>query len=1182
MSPCCSSNEPPPDCQAPSVQFEQTCAGGCCSSTTVAPSPAEVLPDQSSDKDSCADGCCSGNDAERPETEKKDGCTDGCCSSATPIEAPARQEPKVLGGGCADACCSDEEATPQLEDDCADACCAPSPPPGPPTTEDGCQRGCCSSAADAVPPPVADEPAKVETTCSRSACCEGTAPGNKGKKVQCCDDGCLDELALRECDDEKCSQAGSSACDYHKKKTRRQYLASLEALGCICRALLARNLESCCNQTATLRRRRAGRPSASSSSQKRESSGCRSGTSKPRKASCSPRRKKNACEDSCCAAKPPSVKGVSSACQDDCCAIKPPSIKSAASCQDSCCGKKPGSIVNVNIDRIDVERGDTENEHIILTVHGMTCTGCETKLMRSLAVIPGVSRPQTSLLLSRAEFNLDSRVLSADQVQARLEKETGFNFDKVAKDDEELELIEVLTGGDAKAFVAREMPVGVVSTSVVDKDIVSLQYDPKVIGARDLINHSFSAPLQLAPLRPPPAISSGRKHVWDVGLMTLISALLTIPVLIMAWAPLPEHEIAYGSASLALATIIQVFIAGPFYSSALRSLVFSRVIEMDLLIVLSTTAAYVFSIVAFAYLVVGSPLSTGEFFETGTLLVTLIMVGRFLGAFARQKAVESVSVLSLQPATALLSSKDSKAQDEIDARLLQFGDIFKILPDTRIPTDGTVISGSSEVDESMITGESRPVTKEVGTPVIGGSINGSGTLLVRVSRLPGSNTVAKIAAMVDEAKMSKPKIQDLADKVAGWFVPVVVAITIITFVVWVGVGVGKQGMGGSEAAVQAITYAIATLIVSCPCAIGLAVPMVVVMASGIAAENGVVVKSAETLEIAKKTSHVVLDKTGTLTEGKLSVTKEVYPEQSSDPILSLLLGLVRGSKHPVSIAVTSHLESKGIDGASISDIQSHPSKGIEATTTASDGHTTLNIRAGNSRWLGVESHPAVSPLLSSGFTVFCFAINDTLHAAFGLHDTLRPDAKPVIDRLLASNIAVSIVSGDDDAAVQTVAAELGIPPANVRSRASPADKQQYVKDLLLIGPDNTPLPTVIFVGDGTNDSVALAQASIGVHVGGGGREGGTDVAAAAADVVLTAGSLRGLLTLLAISRAAFRRIVMNFGWSFVYNVFAILLAAGAFPDGARIPPEFAGLGEVVSVVPVVLVAVQLRFVKKWA
>ncbi|OMP84436.1 P-type cation-transporting ATPase [Diplodia seriata] len=813
----------------------------------------------------------------------------------------------------------------------------------------------------------------------------------------------------------------------------------------------------------------------------------------------------------------------------------------------------------------------------------MTCTGCETKLMRSLAVIPGVSRPKTSLLLSRAEFDLDGRLLSADQIQARLEKETGFNFDKVANDDKELETIEVLAGGDAKAFIARDMPDGVVNASVVDKNTVSLQYDPKVLGARDLMDHSFSAPLQLAPLRPPPSIASGRKHVWNVGLQTVISALLTIPVLIMAWAPLPEHEVAYGSASLALATIIQVFIAGPFYSSALRSLIFSRVIEMDLLIVLSTTAAYVFSIVAFAYLVAGSPLSTGEFFETSTLLVTLIMVGRFLGALARQKAVESVSVLSLQPATAVLSSKDGQNPDlEIDARLLQFGDVFKVLPETRIPTDGTIISGTSEVDESMITGEARPVAKEVGAAVIGGSVNGSGALLVRVSRLPGSNTVAKIAAMVDEAKMSKPKIQDLADKVASWFVPVVVAITVVTFIVWVAVGVGKKGMGGSEAAVQAITYAIATLIVSCPCAIGLAVPMVVVMASGIAAERGVVVKSAETLEIARKTSHVVFDKTGTLTQGKLSVTKEVYPEESSGPAaLELLLGLVRGSKHPVSVAVAAHLESKGINATPINDIQSLPGKGIEATLTASNANTPLTIRAGNSRWLEMSSHPEVAPLLSSGHTVFCCTIDAAPAAIFALHDTLRPDALPVVARLRASNIAVSIVSGDDDGPVQRVASALAIPPANARSRASPADKRDYIKALA-----STPTaPTVIFVGDGTNDSVALAQASIGITIGAGTdtHGTGTDVAAAAADVVLTAGgSLRGVPVLIALSRAAFARIVVNFAWSGVYNVFAILLAAGAFPRGARIPPQFAGLGEVVSVVPVVLVAVALRWVGEWA
>lgn len=802
----------------------------------------------------------------------------------------------------------------------------------------------------------------------------------------------------------------------------------------------------------------------------------------------------------------------------------------------------------------------------MLTVHGMTCTGCETKLSRTLGAIPSVSRVQTSLLLSRAEFDVDGRFLSAEQVQSRLEKETGFSFDRVTNENEELETIEVLAGGDAKAFIAREMPPGVISTSVVDKETVALQYDPKVIGARDLINHGFSSPLQLAPLRPPPSISSGRKHVWNVGLMTLLSALLTIPVLIMAWAPLPENKLAYGSASLALATIIQVVIAGPFYSSAIRSLVFSRVIEMDLLIVLSTSAAYVFSIVAFAYLVAGHPLSTGEFFETGTLLVTLIMVGRFLSALARQKAVESVSVLSLQTSTTLLSSADGQAAEEIDARLLQFGDVFKVLPETRIATDGTVISGSSEVDESMVTGEVRLVPKERGSSVIAGSVNGSGMVLVRVSSLPGSNTISKIAAMVDEAKMSKPKIQDLADKIARYFVPVIVAITLVTFAVWVGVGVGVRGQGSSEAAVQAITYAIATLIVSCPCAIGLAVPMVVVMASGIAAENGVVVKTAGALEVARKTTHVVLDKTGTLTQGKLSVVREAFPHSSIDSVTGILFGLARGSKHPVSVAVAAHLETNGAVEVPVSDIQSLPGKGVEAFV---DGAV---IRAGNSRWLGLEAEPAVSSMLSEGLTVYCFTFDGVLHAVYGLKDALRPEAKSVVDLLTTSGIAVSIVSGDDDGAVQAVATDLGLAPTNVRSRVSPGDKQKYVQSLLQENTNNV----VLFCGDGTNDSVALAQATIGLHM-----SGGTDVAASAADAVLTGDSLAGLPVLLRISRASFARIVLNFGWSFVYNLFAILLAAGAFPN-ARIPPEFAGLGEVVSVLPVILVALQLKFVRRWA
>jgi cation transport ATPase len=241
---------------------------------------------------------------------------------------------------------------------------------------------------------------------------------------------------------------------------------------------------------------------------------------------------------------------------------------------------------------------------------------------------------------------------------------------------------------------------------------------------------------------------------------TLIFICLTVPVLVLAWAPLPEREIAYGSISLALATIVQIFIAGPFYPTALKSLIFARVIEMDLLIVLSTSAAYIFSVVAFAMLVAGKPLSTGEFFETSTLLVTLIMLGRFITALARQKAIESISIRSLQQSTTMLVGSDGTSTRDIDVQLLQYGDTFRVMPEAKVVTDGTVISGSSEINESMITGESSRVAKSKGSPVVAGSVNGSGTLDIRLTRLCGDNTISTIANMVDEAKLCKPKIQD--------------------------------------------------------------------------------------------------------------------------------------------------------------------------------------------------------------------------------------------------------------------------------------------------------------------------------------------------------------------------------------------------------------------------------------
>ncbi|OQD60058.1 hypothetical protein PENPOL_c029G07965 [Penicillium polonicum] len=1109
--------------------------------------------------------------------------------STNPCKGEARP------GACEGGCCNDQSTGPIGEKyipSCGasaskEACCT-----GNRTPEAGKlgRSVSCSSTPLSTDPATSAEPTVAE-------CCEG-------KSSPCCNETCLDRLALRECDmwsSTHCIEtAGHSfsststaaegaklnrrACDRHHRSVREQYAAKLTALGCICRALLALGKESCCEpqkRSSLGKGRCSERPLKQSLSRGSVESRHASGTSTSR----SPRRStehvgkykvargiENSASEgcsskSCCK---PNIT-TSSVNFTDPCAPEADELKvksADGSYADICCtSKRPAFPKDKKSGAFsitpDLEGQTIGVEHVVLSISGMTCTGCETKLNRTLATVTGVKNLRTSLVLSRAEFDLDLNLSTVEFIMKHLERTTEFKCETITSNGSTMDII---VSGDPFSIVNQAWPEGVSDISLVEDCTVRVCFDPEVVGARDLIEKHWSETAKLAPICADPALAAGSKHVRHSGLMTLLSAVLTIPVLVMAWAPIPEREIAYSSASLALATVIQVVIAGPFYPKALKALLFSRVIEMDLLIVLSTSAAYIFSVVSFGFLIAGKPLSTDQFFETSTLLVTLIMFGRYIATLARQKAVESISIRSLQAQTALLIGKSNSSEaKEIDVRLLQYGDTFKVLPDMRIPTDGSVTLGSSEVNESMLTGESRPVEKHPKSRVIAGTINGSGSLIVKLTRLPGDNAINTIAAMVDEAKLSKPKIQELADKVASYFVPVIVGLTIVTFVVWVVVGIAMQGKTGSEATVQAVTYAITVLIVSCPCAIGLAVPMVVVICSGIAAERGVIFKSAHAIEVAHKASHVVLDKTGTLTQGKLGVAVEHYLG-NGESSLSLLLGLVGDSKHPVSVAVGNHLSHKGIVATTVPDVKSLTGRGVEAKL----GSQTL--QAGNSRWLELSTHPLVQPVLSQGYTVFCFAIDGVLLAVFGLEDSLRADATHVVNTLQRRGVSVHVVSGDDEGAVQSVATKLQIPEGNVHARSSPVDKQVYIKNLLSNCSDGK-VPIVVFCGDGTNDAVALAQATIGVHM-----NEGSDVAQSAADIVLMRPDLSGLLTMMDASKVSVRRIKFNFVWSFVYNTFAVLLAAGAFVN-ARIPPQYAGLGELISVLPVIIAALLLRWSK---
>lgn len=835
-----------------------------------------------------------------------------------------------------------------------------------------------------------------------------------------------------------------------------------------------------------------------------------------------------------------------------------------SSLKDDCCSSddetksviviEKEKVEHVHSSECDVEKGH-DLEHVALAVEGMTCSGCGNKMERTLKAIPGVSSVRVNFVMGNAEFSVNKSINTPDEVIRAAERATNFRCNRMSSDDQTLELVS--SGPSVKAFTDIAIP-GVTAVNILNKKTVRLCYDPTVIGARSLLDKVGLLTTGLAPPRDDPSLSSSRKRLYDQLAKTVLAAVFTIPVLVLAWGDTLVNEKTRAIISIVLATIVQLIAVPDFYRPALGALFHSGTIEMDMLVVISITAAYTYSVVAFAFRMAGKPLETSEFFETSTLLITLVIMGRLVAAFARIRAVEAVSLRSLQSTTAVIVDHDQDR--EIDARLLQYADKLKIGPHSVIPTDAIVINGSSEVDESMLTGESVPVFKKEGHTIIAGTVNGSGTLIAKLTRLPGKNTVTDIAKLVEEAQNSKPKLQDYADRVASWFVPVVSSVAIIVIIVWLLVGFKIRHYNTGKSISNAVTYAVATLAVSCPCALGLAVPMVLVVAGGIAARGGVIIKSAECTERARKVTDVVFDKTGTITEDSLDVMEEEFLIDQEEAI-ALSKALVAGNKHPVSLAVAKYLDQRAPPAAKLTDVHVIPGAGVEAKLAEA------TVRAGNPQWTKTTTHVVITRLQEGGMTLLVVTRNGEPVAVYGLRTRLRQEASRVIAELGRRNIAVHLVSGDQRRAVQLAASQVGIP--NVASQCSPAQKRDYVARLM------AQCKIVMFVGDGTNDAVAVTQADVGVQLGS--VLSASDVTRGAADVVLLNG-LEGIPFLLDVSGASFRRMVFNFGWSAVYNVLAILLASGAFVK-VRIPPAYAGLGEIVSVLPVVLAAMTM-LVKK--
>jgi heavy metal translocating P-type ATPase len=820
------------------------------------------------------------------------------------------------------------------------------------------------------------------------------------------------------------------------------------------------------------------------------------------------------------------------------------------------------------------------------------------------------------MILARVEFDLDVNRLSVDDVIKALTIRTGYHFEEhIACDGQVLEFITDLRrlehAGQPKGVLRIEAPqrapwrplgrlgrrkttalTDTTSDEVNDKDAsddsmdnakhgissvrippTRIYYDATKIGARTLFEHyrQYDPDLCLAPLTVDPSIELGAKQTKRALLWFLPALICTIPVLVFAWAPVDHTRTAYLHTSLALATVVQLVAIREFVPGALRSLYRSHIFEMDFLIAFSTSMAYGFSVTSYIFEVRGIPLETGSFFETSTLLVTLILLGRVINEFARFRAAKSVSFRSLQIEEALLvlpSANDTWANAKttrIDSRLLQYGDVFIVPPYTRVVTDGVVMYGGSNVDESMITGEFKPKAKGLWSEVFAGTNNQDGSLVVSLRKLPHENSIQKIATLVEDAELSKPKAQAIADCVAGWFVPAIAIVGATVFLSWLLVEKFYNHHTWKHAVLTAITYAIATLIVSCPCAIGLAVPMVILIASGVAARYGIVLRDPRMLEIARKATHVVFDKTGTLTCGRLDVVGVPrYRNTDRARVKGLTMGLLKDIKHPVAAGIVNYLAqdrivNKDYEPIEVNDIVSIPGQGVQGTCAK----TGVVICAGNADWLKVS-------VIGQESNTRCYVtVAGDLQVSFELKDRTRPGAEMVIETLHARGIQVHMISGDTEGAVDDAATALHIHKDNTKSRCRPAGKCTYIKDL------QEPGKVVMFIGDGTNDSAALKQADIGIHV-----SQGSDIAKSAADIILMTTRLHDILILLDISGAAYRRIIANFSWSGLYNILAILLAAGAFVKAGnhiRIKPQWAGLGELVSVLPVVLVAFQMRW-----
>jgi P-type Cu+ transporter len=670
-----------------------------------------------------------------------------------------------------------------------------------------------------------------------------------------------------------------------------------------------------------------------------------------------------------------------------------------------------------------------------------------------------------------------------------------------------------------------------------------------------------------------PELASMTRRFW-------ISVALTVPVLALGMSDMiPGQPVdrllsvrAMGWLEFLLATPVVVWGGWPFFERGWASIV-NRSLNMFTLIAIGTGTAYAYSVIALLrpQLFAGASGTSGGqapiYFEAAAMITTLVLLGQVLELRARHRTSASIrALLKLSPKSARMVRADGT---EIDVPVEQIapGDTLRVRPGESVPVDGVVTDGSSAVDESLITGEPLPVEKAAGSRVTGGTVNGMGTLLVRAQRVGSDTMLAQIVRMVSEAQRSRAPIQRVADRVAAYFVPAVVLAAVVTFIVWLHFGPAPHIN-------NAVLNAVAVLIIACPCALGLATPMAIMVGTGRGALAGVLVKNAEALEVLGKVDTLVIDKTGTLTEGKPRVTRVVAaPGVEESEVLRVAATLERASEHPLAAAILSAAEERHLTLGEISGFRAPTGKGVTGQLhdkqgggrRAALGNRTLLTDLGVSY---AEFESTAVPLENDGQTVAFVALDNTLLGAIAVADPIKESAREAIDQIHREGIRIVMLTGDTRATAEGVAKRLGID--RVEAGVLPERKAAVVKDLQAEG------RVVAVAGDGVNDAPALAQADVGIAM-----STGTDVAIESAGITLLRGDLRGIVRARELSGATMRNIRQNLFFAFFYNSVGIPIAAGVlYPFfGLLLSPIIASAAMTFSSVSVITNALRLRHLK---